>query len=196
MESSRYARRLLFWTTGIALIAMPSAARAQRQENLPSYRVLALSQARPFAAFSASALSMRDSVVAIARAQIGKRYRTGGTSPDRGFDCSGLVKYVLGALQVRVPRTSIEQARMGAAIPRDPTQLRPGDLLMFGRPGDGVSHVGIYTGNGRFIHASSVAGRVIESRLDRTPSPVIKPLRSARRVVVDEVVSMHAFRMP
>jgi cell wall-associated NlpC family hydrolase len=179
----------------MALIAMPSLARAQRHESLPSYRVLALLPARPFEAFSQSALTMRDSVVALARAQIGKRYRTGGTSPDQGFDCSGLVKYILGAFQVRVPRTSSEQSRVGSAIPRDPAQLRPGDLLLFGRPKDGVSHVGIYVGNGRFIHASSVAGRVIESRLDRAPSPLIKALKSARRVVSDERVTLVALRL-
>jgi cell wall-associated NlpC family hydrolase len=139
--------------------------------------------AKPFAEFSESALTMRDSVVAIARAQVGKKYRMGGATPDRGFDCSGLVRYVLQAMRVDVPRTSREQSRIGAAVPRDTTQLRPGDLLLFGKPKAGVSHVGIYVGNGRYVHASSVAGRVIESPLDRPPSPLIKPLKSARRVI-------------
>ena len=137
---------------------------------------------KPFAEFSNSALTMRDSVVAIARAQVGKKYRTGGATPDRGFDCSGLVRYVLHTMKVEVPRTSREQSRVGAAIPRDTTQLRPGDLLLFGKPQSGVSHIGIYVGHGRYVHASSVAGRVIESPLDRPPSPLIKPLKSARRV--------------
>lgn len=139
--------------------------------------------AKPFAEFSNSALSLRDSVVAVARAQIGKKYRPGGTTPDRGFDCSGLVKYVLQALKVDVPRTSREQSKVGAAVERDTTQLRPGDLLLFGKPAAGVSHVGIYVGNGRYVHASSVAGRVIESPLDRPPSPLIKALKSARRIL-------------
>src|SRR4051812_35518984 len=100
--------------------------------------------AKPFAEFSNSALGLRDSVVALARAQLGKKYRPGGTTPDRGFDCSGLVKYVLDAMKIDVPRTSREQSRIGAAIPRDTLQLRPGDLLLFGQPKAGVSHVGIY----------------------------------------------------
>ena len=155
---------------------------------MPDIRGFALSQrTRPFAEFSASALTMRDSIVAIARAQVGKRYRFGGTSPERGFDCSGLVKYVLQALAVDVPRTSREQSRVGAAIPRDPNQLRPGDLLLFGKPKDGISHVGIYVGNGRFVHASSAAGRVIESPLDRPPSALVKAFKSARRVQTQEV---------
>lgn len=151
------------------MLVLPSAASGQG--------------ARPFAEFSTSALTLRDSVVAVARAQIGKRYRTGGMSPDRGFDCSGLVKYVLEALKVEVPRTSREQSRIGAAVPRDTTQLRPGDLLLFGKPRSGVSHVGIYVGHGRYIHASSVAGRVIESPIDRAPSTLIKAFKSARRVL-------------
>ena len=151
------------------MLAAPSVGEAQ--------------SARPFAEFSTSALTLRDSVVAVARAQIGKRYRTGGMSPERGFDCSGLVKYVLEALKVEVPRTSREQSRIGAAVPRDTTQLRPGDLLLFGKPRSGVSHVGIYVGHGRYIHASSVAGRVIESPIDRAPSALIKAFKSARRVL-------------
>ena len=164
-------RRLGIVTLSAAMLSVPVAGQAQL--------------AKPFAEFSNSAMSLRDSaVVAIARAQVGKKYRTGGTSPERGFDCSGLVKYILEALKVDVPRTSREQSRIGAAIPRDTTQLRPGDLLLFGKPKSGVSHVGIYVGDGRYVHASSVAGRVIESPLDRAPSPLIKPFKSARRVLV------------
>jgi cell wall-associated NlpC family hydrolase len=137
---------------------------------------------RPLVGLSNSVMVLRDSVVALARAQLGKKYRMGGTSPERGFDCSGLVKYVLSALDVDVPRTSREQSHIGEAIPRDTLQLRPGDLLMFGKPKAGVSHVGIYVGNGRYIHASSIAGRVIESPLDRPPSALIKVFKTARRI--------------
>lgn len=144
--------------------------------------------AKPFAELSNGAMTLRDSVVAIARAQLGKRYRTGGTSPDRGFDCSGLVKYVLDAIKIEIPRTSREQSHVGAAIPRDTQQLLPGDLLLFGKPKSGVSHVGIYVGNGRYVHASSVAGRVIESPLDRPPSPLVKVLKSARRIFGGDTV--------
>lgn len=160
------------------LIGVPAAAGAQ--------------SVKPFAEFSTSALNLRDSVVAVARAQVGKRYRTGGTTPERGFDCSGLVKYVLEAMRVDVPRTSREQSRIGAAIPRDTTQLRPGDLLLFGKPKSGVSHVGIYVGNGRYVHASSVAGRVIESPLDRPPSALIKAFKSARRILAGDSIVVAA----
>ena len=193
MSHNSYIRGWLYVAAlGAALIACPTDSEAQKRKTPLDMTGIALAQRpKPFAMFSISALTMRDSLVAIARAQVGKRYQLGGASPDRGFDCSGLVKYVLHALQVDVPRTSREQSRVGAAIPRDPNQLRPGDLLLFGKPKDGVSHVGIYVGNGRFVHASSVAGRVIESPLDRPPSALIRAFKSARRVLEkDEATSL------
>jgi cell wall-associated NlpC family hydrolase len=143
---------------------------------------LGLAHSRPFSAFSASASSVRDSVVAVARAQIGRRYRMGGTTPEGGFDCSGLVRYVLAALQVELPRTAAQQAAIGSAVARDTTRLRPGDLLTFGR-GSRVSHIGIYVGEGRYVHASVKAGRVIETSLSRPRSPLVRIWRGARRVV-------------
>jgi cell wall-associated NlpC family hydrolase len=107
----------------------------------------------------------------------------GGTSPNAGFDCSGLVKYVMAALRVDLPRTAAQQARVGLEVSRDMSRLRPGDLLTFGKGKAGVSHIGIYVGQGRYVHASSVAGRVIESDVNRTGSPLIKAWRGVRRVV-------------
>jgi uncharacterized protein YfaT (DUF1175 family) len=143
-----------------------------------------LREARPFASFSNSAMSMRDSIVAVARAQIGTPYKLGGTTPGRGFDCSGLVRYVLGALKVALPRTAAQQATVGAHLPKDTTRLRPGDLLTFGK-GSRVTHVGIYVGNGRYVHASTTAGRVIETSLSRTRSPLVRSWRGGRRVLAD-----------
>jgi cell wall-associated NlpC family hydrolase len=140
---------------------------------------------KPFAAFSASMESLRDSiVVSIVKTQLGTPYVLGGSTPKSGFDCSGLVKYVMNALHVSLPRTAAQQALAGRALGRDTTRLRPGDLLTFGKASrGGVSHIGIYIGNGRYVHASSVAGRVIESAIDRPASPLIKKWRGARRVV-------------
>ena len=137
---------------------------------------------KPFAAFSAGARSLGDSLVALARAQIGQRYRFGGASPQHGFDCSGLVRYVLAALHIDVPRTAREQAHAGATVPLDRTQLKPGDLVTFGSATQKISHIGIYVGDGRFVQASSRAGRVIETPLDRRLVHGAKPWRGARRV--------------
>jgi cell wall-associated NlpC family hydrolase len=121
-----------------------------------------------------------DSVVAVARAQLGTRYRLGGESP-RAFDCSGLVQYVMRALDYSLPRTAREQAKIGTAIPTDTAQLRAGDLLLFGRKGK-VTHIGIYVGNGQFVHASTGAKRVVERPLLRKPARGIVPWIGARRL--------------
>jgi len=164
---------------GCALVGV-SASSAIAQSTV---RMGEAVQRRPFALWSESAQSVRDSLVAVARAQLGTRYVFGGTTP-KGFDCSGLVRYVMGALKVELPRTAAQQARIGDEVSTDPSRLRPGDLLTFGRRGGrGVSHIGIYVGEGRYIHASSVAGRVIESDLSRTGSPLIKAWRGVRRIV-------------
>ena len=81
-----------------------------------------------------------------------------------------------------LPRMAEQQAKVGLAIVRDTSRLLPGDLLTFAKSKKGISHVGIYIGEGKFIHASSKAGKVIESPLDRPASPLIKVWRGARRL--------------
>jgi cell wall-associated NlpC family hydrolase len=169
--------RLLRPLAGCALVlacAAPAGAQAHTQ---------ALDAAKPFAALSASVHSLRDSLVVLARAQVGTKYIRGGQTPERGFDCSGLVRYLMAALKVSVPRTARQQALSGLAIVRDTTRLRPGDLLTFGKGKRGVSHIGIYIGGGRYVHASSGAGRVIESDIGRSSSPLVRAWRGVRRVV-------------
>lgn len=96
---------------------------------------------------------------------VGTPYRYGGNTPESGFDCSGLVNYVYrDMLDLRLPRTSRELAAMqGPRIA--PTQLSSGDLVFFGNGGE-VSHVGIYVGEGRFVHAPNSGGTVRLDRLD------------------------------
>ena len=122
----------------------------------------------------------RDSIVAVAWAMIGEPYILGGSSPRNGFDCSGLVSFVLSRVQLPLPRRAYQQALIGEPIERD--RLQPGDLLTFGRDNK-VSHVGIYIGGGEFVHASSVAGRVVVSPLNRRPSRLIRPLSGARSLL-------------
>jgi cell wall-associated NlpC family hydrolase len=161
----------------------PAARLASSVARFTAPRAVA-ERPKPFRAWSVSAQAFRDSIlVSVARTAVGTRYVRGGQSFDGGFDCSGLVRYIMTALDVAVPRTAAEQAATGIALGRDTTQLRPGDLLTFGRNTRDVSHVGVYIGNGRYVHASSVAGRVIESDIDRAPSPLIKIWRGARRLL-------------
>lgn len=167
---------------GAALLAANVARLAAASAPKP----VAIRAAKPFAAFSLSAHAIRDSLlVSIARTAVGTRYVRGGQSFDGGFDCSGLVRYIMTALKVSVPRTAAQQAVAGLPLERDTTRLRPGDLLTFGRTSRSVTHIGIYLGNGRYVHASSVAGRVIESPIDRPWSPLVKPWRGTRRVLSD-----------
>ena len=170
------------WTPGRLFAQAAERAGNPFDAADPAAPVTPAHRPAPFAALSASAVTMRDSLVALARAQIGRRYRTGGETPDKGFDCSGLVQYVMSALRVSVPRTASQQAHAGRPVDRDRNQLRPGDLVTFGF-GKRISHIGIYVGDGRFVHASTKAGRVIESKLDRPPSRQIKPWRGVRRVI-------------
>jgi cell wall-associated NlpC family hydrolase len=132
-----------------------------------------------FEGFNQLPRAVRDSIVRLAQAQLGARYEYGGTSPDLGFDCSGLVRYVLAQVHFSLPRTAHQQARIGTPIHRD--LLKPGDLLTFGTA-DSVSHIGIYIGDGKYVHASSVAGRVIISSLDRPLFARVQPLSGARRL--------------
>jgi cell wall-associated NlpC family hydrolase len=96
---------------------------------------------------------------------VGTPYRYGGNTPDTGFDCSGLVNYVFrDMLDLRLPRTSRELATMqGPKIATN--RLAPADLVFFGSDGE-VSHVGIYVGEGRFVHAPRTGGAVRLDRLD------------------------------
>jgi len=95
------------------------------------------------------------SVVDTARAYLGRPYRLGGQGADGdGFDCSGLIQYAYRVHGITLPRVSRDQAWLGAPVDRRLDQLRPGDILTFGRRRGGVTHVALYTGEGRFLHAA------------------------------------------
>ena len=90
---------------------------------------------------------------------IGVKYRFGGTNPETGLDCSGYVQYVYNSsVCVNLPRTASEQARIGERIAT--SEVRPGDMVFFNTRGFNNSHVGIYVGNGMFVHAPNSRSRV------------------------------------
>ena len=119
-------------------------------------------------------------IIELAKKELGKRYVWGATGKN-AFDCSGLTSYVCKQNGIKLPRRAIEQSKVGLFVPRD--QLQPGDLVFFDtskqRRGY-VNHVGIYIGEGKFIHASSAKKKVIITSLDK---PFYKSrYKGARRV--------------
>lgn len=159
------------------MLMLPATLHAQDAQRAESPRPSATQ------ANNAQDQVRRDSVVTLARRLLGRRYIFGGTTPE-GFDCSGFTKYLMRALGYELPRTAAQQAQVGREVPRDPSQLRPGDLLTFGRGGR-VTHIGMYIGNGRFIHASSGSGRIVEAQLDRQPNRLVRAWYGVRRLLSD-----------
>jgi cell wall-associated NlpC family hydrolase len=108
---------------------------------------------------------------------VGKPYKYGGSGP-AGFDCSGLVQYSYKQAGVKLPRETGDLLR--TSTPLRGSHLRRGDLLFFDQEGKKKSHVGIYLGEGRFVHAPSSGKQV---RTDRIDSPYWKKhLSEARRI--------------
>ena len=120
---------------------------------------------RPWPRTSPTDPARANAVLMRAISLVGTPYLFGGNTPEGGFDCSGLVNYVYrDMLDLRLPRSSRELAVVqGPRIPVE--RLASGDLVFFGNAGQ-VSHVGIYVGEGRFVHAPSTGGTVRLDRLD------------------------------
>jgi hypothetical protein len=109
----------------------------------------------------------REEISIEAMSLIGVPYRWGGNTPTSGFDCSGLVRYVVArAARVDLPRTTADMSRRGESI--EPDEIAPGDLIFFNTTGRPHSHVGIYVGKLRFVNAPSTGGTV---RLDYLTNP-------------------------
>ena len=104
-------------------------------------------------------------IVQMAQQYMGTPYAWGGSSPG-GFDCSGFIYYIYSQFGISLPRMSDGQFEVGRAISGD--NLLPGDLVFFTTYEPGASHVGIYLGGGRFIHASSAAGEVTITPLGKS----------------------------
>lgn len=162
----------------LVLCALAACGRNDVRPSRPSARDMTTQRHWPVVApadpVAANAVLMR------ALSLVGTPYRYGGNTPQGGFDCSGLVNYVYhDMLDLKLPRTSRELAQV-QGLKIAPERLAAADLVFFGS-GGGVSHVGIYVGEGRFVHAPSTGGTV---RLDRLDGPYWRDHYSgARRVL-------------
>jgi len=171
MASSRFLRApLLLALAAAAFAAAPAYAQSARAPTIAD-------KARSTAEtvwHGAQDLAM------FALGLIGVDYRYGGETPEGGLDCSGLVRHVFQQVTgVTLPRTSKELARIGAPVARD--DLEAGDLVFFDTRRFAFSHVGIYLGDGRFIHAPSRGSEVEIAEL--TNSYWRKHFNGARRLV-------------
>ncbi len=157
----------------VAVLLLAACGSAPQRSHAPATRSWPL--VMPSEPAAANAVTIR------ALGLVGTPYRWGGNSPESGFDCSGLVHYVYqNVLDLRLPRTSRELAEVqGPRIPE--RQLASGDLVFFGS-GREVSHVGIYVGEGRFVHAPTSGGTV---RLDRLDGAYWRDHYSGARRVLD-----------
>ncbi|MDX2192100.1 MAG: C40 family peptidase [Gemmatimonadales bacterium] len=165
MRPLNQLRRRLVLTTLLALGGWGSAWAQDEEAEVAAPAASAFDRAKPFAAMNRMITwAKADTVVAVSREQVGLRYRRGAKAPGKAFDCSGLVQFVMETLQISLPRTANEQAKVGVPVEKDTADLRPGDLLTFGR-GKRVTHIGIYVGDGRYVHAANRRKGVIESRL-------------------------------
>jgi len=109
----------------------------------------------------------RGDVVLTALGLLNSRYRYGGSAPETGFDCSGLVAYVFGsAADTQLPHNAAEIARYSRPVPK--SRLDAGDFVFFNTLGRSFSHVGIYIGDGKFVNAPSSGGQV---RIDTLANP-------------------------
>lgn len=122
----------------------------------------------------------RQEIVRFAKTFVGTPYRAGGASR-KGVDCSGLVIAVYSEFDIRLPRTSAGQSRIGGLV--DGSRLEPADLLFFKTSRrDLVSHVGIYIGGGKFVHASTSERRV---RIDALSDDYYRRRFTVARRIVD-----------
>ncbi|MFN9478265.1 MAG: C40 family peptidase [Betaproteobacteria bacterium] len=183
------APRLRRLALGLALTAGLSAAVAQTQadEPLPP-PVLESSPSLSLPLLPATLLEQ------VASELLGVRYRFGGNDPSGGVDCSGLVRLMWSRLGLAdLPRTAAAMALLGQPVALD--ALLPGDLVFFNTRGRRYSHVGVYVGEGRFVHASPRQRKVTESQVG--DSYFRQRFNGARRLVsvrLDDPVTAQAQR--
>jgi cell wall-associated NlpC family hydrolase len=177
VQSLKHPLRLLavaLLTAGFALGAPLAGAQEVAEQSLAATASAAVKTVASTAWQSAQDLSV------FALGLIGINYKWGGTTPETGLDCSGLVRYVFQQVTgVTLPRTAKEMSRIGDQVALD--ELKPGDLVFFNTRRFAFSHVGIYLGDNRFIHAPSRGREVEVATLDK--SFWHKRFNGARRLV-------------
>jgi len=142
-----------------ACLALPATGAPRDAAPAPAHGVAATARSTATAAAEKVWQGAQD-VAVFALGLLGVNYRFGGETPERGVDCSGLIRYVFQEVTgTTLPRTSRELSRIGQKVAA--ADLKPGDLVFFNTRRFAFSHVGLYLGNDRFIHAPAT-GREVE----------------------------------
>ena len=164
-QSAPSALRGPTWKVVTGLLVTLAIAGCGRDDVRPTPRRGAVVPQRDWPTVVPADPASANAVLMRAISLVGTPYRYGGNTPEGGFDCSGLVNYVYrDMLDLKLPRTSRDLAAwQGPKIA--PERLATADLVFFGSGGQ-VSHVGIYVGEGRFVHAPSTGGTVRLDHLD------------------------------
>lgn len=150
----KFPKGTVGWVRGDMLkpLQAKAVARATTRSRRSNY-VAAKPDTKKYAFSTSKSLAVLD----FASSMLGVRYRYGSSSRS-ATDCSGMVLQAFRSVGIKLPRTSREMSKVGASVPK--SQLKPGDLVFFKTRGSRISHVGIYHGSGKFIHASSSGGSV------------------------------------
>jgi cell wall-associated NlpC family hydrolase len=141
-------------SAGSVSTASPEASVSPLQPAAPELIVDEALLYRPPLRLPKPSPTLGDRAATIALEAVGTPYRWGGSSPESGFDCSGLVYWAYGRLGLELPHSSYALFDRGRRVPR--SELRRGDLLFF----SGLGHVGVYIGRGRMVHAPQTGGAV------------------------------------
>jgi len=145
----------------VATASLKKATTYKKEKSSFSLRGLLFSSHK-------STISKSSKITSLAKKKLGRRYVWGATGQKNTFDCSGFTTYVYKKNGIRLPRRAIAQSKYGKFIPRN--KLQKGDLIFFDtskRRRGYVNHVGIYLGNGKFIHASSAKKKVVITSLNK-----------------------------
>jgi cell wall-associated NlpC family hydrolase len=172
-------RKGMSWTAGAAVSWRRNPSSADRDAAASRSVPMATAARAP-----ATVAGPAGNVVTVALDALGTPYRWGGTA-ENGFDCSGLVQWAYAQHGIQLPRMSRAQATSGAEVPPVVDALAPGDILLFAaQPGGGVTHVGLYAGEGKFIHSSSNGVRLsVLDHSDSNGSYWMRRWVGARRII-------------
>ena len=169
--------RLLPLAAAVLLAACSSAPEKPVTRNVPPAPTSGASHARYF---SLDDPRVAEEIVVYAYGLLGIGYQFGGRNPEAGLDCSGMVSYIVEEVSGRrLPHNAAQIASQTRAI--STAQLQPGDLVFFNTLNRRHSHMGIYLGEGRFIHAPSSRSTV---RVDRLDNPYFKPRIDGARTLI------------